>query len=440
MPNQAIQAIALSYNAWLTSEEIIRQKQILLCRNYYEGDQKVPLSARQQEYLGFSDSGRFCDNHCRTVVDAPAEKMIFQKFTGKDETFTTWANNLWQSQPHWGRLYRKVQRSSLRDGEWFVFVDFNNDIRFIPHPRYTDPTAGGSGFGMKAHYQEDDPDRDLEYVSKRWTEPYTNERGQPDSRQRMNLYYPDRIERYETTARSGWTFWTPYSNPQAPAIMPWPLGVIPIVHIQNQDLRSEIWDAIPIQDAINKTLLDALAVADASGFPILTAIGFYPTSDGLEPAADGSNYLKISPGCWIATTNQDASIGSIPPSNLDVLLNLHDRLCMELARVTDTPLSRLQLTRQVIGAETIKASESSLNQKAIDRQDVFGDDWEACLYIARRYANLYQAAGLDEDASLEAVWQPTGYSGVVSELEPTPTAKIKEGPRWTPQQEPTPAG
>ena len=66
----------------------------------------------------------------------------------------------------------------------------------MPHPRYTDPELGGTGFGCKAHYESDDSNLPLEAVSKRWTESYQDERGRTRQRVRMNIYYPDRLERW----------------------------------------------------------------------------------------------------------------------------------------------------------------------------------------------------------------------------------------------------
>jgi len=408
----AIDLAELAFAGWQTEEERTRQKNVVLVREYYDGDQHVKLTQRQKEYLGFVDSGRFAINYCATVVNAVWERLIVAALASKDEAFSVAAWDWWQR----NRMDEKqdgVHRGTVRDGEYFVIIDLDDELqpRLTPHLRYTDPLSGGSGFGCKAHYPNDLTSLPMLYATKRWTETVTLENGKPETRQRMTAYYPDQIRKYRQAARAGESGWVPHSDDgDTTWPLPWvdaqsrPLG-IPVIHFRNPDSKSEIWDAIPPQDMVNKTAVDILAAADAAGFPIHIAQGFSATTDGKPPDSDGDNYLKLTPGCWIEIP-KDATASKIEGSDLSPLLSALDSWITKLAQVTDTPTNRFQITRQIAAEGTLKQQEAVLLSKVRVRQVRFGNSWEDAMYMARRLANTFGNAGLNEDAMLEVEWVP----------------------------------
>lgn len=401
----------LAFAGWQAEEERARQKNVVLVRDYYDGDQHVKLTQRQKEYLGFVKGGRFAINYCATVVNAVWERLIVAALASKDKTLSETAWDWWQH----NRMDEKqdgVHRGAVRDGEYFVIVDLDDELqpRFTPHPRYTDPLSGGSGFGCKAHYPNDLTSLPMLYASKRWTETVTED-GKRQTRQRMTVYYPDQIRKYRQAAQAGESGWVRHSDEgDAAWPIPWidgadrPLG-IPVIHWQNPDLKSEIWDAVPPQDAINKTAVDILAAADAAGFPIRIAQGFSATTDGKPPASDGSNYLPLTPGLWLEIP-KDGSATLLEGTDLSPLITALDGWITKLAQVTDTPANRFQITRQIAAEGTLKQQEAVLLSKVRVRQVRFGNSWEDALYVARRLVNTFASAGLSEDALLEVEWVP----------------------------------
>ena len=361
--------VELAYAAWLAEEEREQQDNVVLARRYYDGDHDVKLTERQKKYLGHQlDDSRFALNYCPTIVNAVWERMLVKGFGGEDDAFAQVAWEWWQAN-RMDEKQMKVHRDAVTDGEHFVFVDWDEDANrpvFLPHERYTDPMVDGSGFGCKAFYPDDDPNRPMEKASKRFTEKIVHDNGRRETRARMTVYYPDRVEKFvrDTSDESGWG---PLEVEGEPWPLPWvdqagqPLG-IPIIHFKSPKLRSELWDAIPPQDLINKTALDILATADAAGFPIRLAQGWTPTSDGLPPEDDGSNYLEVFPGCWI-TAPADAKTDIIPPADVKGLVETLDSWIIKLAQVTDTPVSRFQMTRQVAAEDTLKQQEAVLLAK-----------------------------------------------------------------------------
>jgi hypothetical protein len=412
----------LAYAQWQAEEELEQQRNVLLARDYFEGDVDLPLTDRQLLYLGYKKSDQsFSMNFCRIIVRAVCERLIVKGFDSADKDFSDWAANLWQVN-RMDSASSDVALAAARDGETFVMVSFDADAKrpiFTPHERYTDPQVEGSGYGCRAIYPDDDPSQPMRCAVKRWTETGQDDKGNRQTSQRMTVYYPDRLDRY-AMGKGG--EWEPYQSDGQPFPTPWrdqnqkPLG-IPVVHFINPGGNSELWDAIPIQDAIHKSVLDLLAAQDTAGFPMLIARGFNLTTDGAVPASDGSNLLKLAPGSWIGTPDAAQDVHRLEGADLDKMLRVVDSLIIKLAQVTDTPINRFQMTGQIASAETLKQQDSPLLAKVRSRQSRFGDSWEDCLYIARKLANLYGGAGLSEDSIIETQWEPAEARDETAEIE-----------------------
>ena len=418
--------LEVAYASWLAQEEASRQKNVILARDYYKGDQNVPLTDRQKAFLGFNaPESRFAFNYCAIVVNAVSERMIVERFSTdtNNEALEQWAKDLWRAN-RMDQHQQDTHQGAVCDSEYFLIVDWdeeNERPRLLPHPRYTDPTVDGDGFGCKAHYVDDDPIQPMRYASKRWTET-TWEGPKRVTTQRMNLYYPDRVEWYALAGGGGTTDWV------LERIEPWTVGKvapgaydddgnwipnesaeprgIPVFHYINSDEQSELWDAIPIQDAINKTALDILGAADSAGFPILVAKGWTPTTDDKAPATDGSNYLKIHPGMILGPVPVDGDVSRIEPTNLEPMLNTLDSLIFKLAQVTGTPMTRFMTSKQVAAEGTLKQQEEPLIAKIRVKQVPFGNAWEDAMSMARRLDNEFGHKGLDENALFETEWEP----------------------------------
>lgn len=423
----------LAYLNWLAGEELTRQKNVQQARDYYAGAHEISLTDRQREFLGIKSGGRFCANYCETVVNALSERLIVSGVQAREKGVAAWAQGVWDANRMDG-MQVDVHQAAVRDGEAFVMVDWGPATplrsaqdagmpRLTFHPRYVSSQAGGDGFGCRAFYPHDDYRQPMRYATKRWTESFDSApvgRSAQDAqitqtRQRLTVYWPDRVEKFVLGSGEGpfrEAGWQPFADEDGGVWpLPWvdragqPLG-IPLVHFQNPDLRSELWNAIPLQDALNKALLDLLAGQDVSGFRIFFAKGFFATTDGLPPASDGSNYLRMAPGQIIGTAEQAAGFEPIDPPGLDPMLNVFWAMVQVLAQTTDTPASRFQLTRQVSSAESQKEGQGPLLAKARNRQVMFGNAWEDVLGLARRLQNTFGTEDVEELGEIGLTWAP----------------------------------
>lgn len=405
-------ALELSWLDWLDEDEKERQRQILRARAYFDGEHPVYLTDRLRQFLGLQrDDETFRFNLCRLVVQAVCERTLVAGFDSPDQASAEWAHELWRVARMASRM-SAVHEQAARDGESFLVVDWDTARarpRFTPHERYTSTEVDGEGYGCQMCYPDDDVSQEPEYALKRWSEAVMDERGRRSVQQRATFYYPDRVEKYGY----GGAGWMPLQDEgDAAWPLPWvdssgaPLG-IPVFHFQNPELRPEAEDAIPLQDALNKTLVDLVAAADSTAFRMYTAFGWVPTTDGQPLADDGSNALSIAPGMIVGTTKapSEASFAAIESADLTQLRELKQDLVLDLAAVTNTPAHRFQTTKAVAAEGTLKQREEPLMAKIRDRQTRWGEAWEMSVDMARKLANLYGGAGLDETAAFTARWE-----------------------------------
>lgn len=421
-------AVRLSFLEWLSNEELARERAVVKARAYHDGEQSTFLNARLREFLYLGKETGEPDFHlnvCRSVVSAVTERLLVSRFDSADKTLAARAWEIWQD----NRLdagQDDVHEGAIRDGEYFVLVDWDTAqrrVRFTPHQRFTDGTVSGDGFGCKIFFPDDNPALPALYACKRWTE--VMEQGR--ARQRITLYYPERVEKYASAG----AVWEPV---QDKGDLSWPLAWVdsagqplgvPVIQFGTPGLRPEAWDAIPLQNAINKTLIDLLASADLTAFRIFAALGWIPTSDGQPPAEDGSNLLVMAPGQIIYTTRpkDEAGFEAIEPADLSPLLDLLQQLVLYLASISSIPGSRFQIIRQVMAEGTLKQQIEPLLAKIRRRQVLLGNAWENCFYIARKLANTFGGESLSEDAKLSTQWADLETRNEKEHLE---TLKLKK--------------
>jgi len=418
----------LVYAAYQAAEERTRQQNIVLMRDYYEGEHNAKMGKRQEEYIANNmPNPRFSVNYCAPVVDAVVERMIVTGFQSGDEAYAAWCWDVWKHNKMDAKQ-RDTHQQAINEAESFVFVDWPEGDRFptyTPHPRYTDREVGGTGYGCKAHYAQDDPNQELEAISKRWYETYQDEGGKNKVRERMNIYYPDRIERWVARAwsRQHNAGWEPFADEEGEAIIP--EDGIPVAHIRKTGTY-ELWDAIVPQDIINKMALDAIAIGDACGFPIRMAYGWVATTDGRPPEDDGGNYMVLTPGSWISVSGKEARTEVIPPADLLQVMTTIDSWIMKLAQVTGTPSARFQITGLIAAEGTLKQQEGPLLAKVRAHKTLIGNGWENLCDIARRLGAEHGVA-YGEDMKVETQWGPSETRD-----EPTIDEKVKAGvPRET---------
>jgi len=416
---EGLDKIRLSFLQWLNNIEAERHDWYANYRDYYDGDHETMLTDRQAAYLQVKQDEEFNANYCPIVVDALAERLNVTGFTCEDEAQAEVFADWWTANRMDG-MQGIVHTSAVRDGDGYVLVEWNEEAG---RPVFSYELAFDGTEGAELHY-EDERNKPA-FASKRWRTKIGNSTGKV---RRLNCYYPDRIEKYISNSGEFEGAWQPYKEPGQPWPIPWvdrtgqPLG-IPMVHFKNSDEgynygQSELRSVVPLQNALNKSLIDLLAAADTTAFRIYTMLGDDPSD------------LDVAPGSWVYSTrppggDNGAAISFIPGEDLSPLIALKDSFAIEIARVSRTPLSYFQISGQRAAEGTLKQEESGLLAKVAQRQVGFGNAWEDVLSMARRLANVYGGGPeMDESESISTQWAPAGTRDDKAEAE---VAQIKSG-------------
>lgn len=407
MLNKTVNEADVAFLRWLAQDDAHQQQRIRKYRAYYEGIQANQLTERIRGYLDLVGVDGFSLNFLPIVVDAMKERMAIEDIDGPDKVVEWWRQ--------WRRLLKPLMLAMLRDGDAYLMVSVDP---VSSEPMASLETAYDGVEGVKLHYASEGGDAII-YATKRWRV----EDG-PDVYRRMNVYHPDRIEKYRSSVanEAGWE--THRDDPDEPWPVPWvdaagrPLGV-PFIHFANNagDYtfgRSELADMIPAQDAINRAAIDLIAGAETEGFRIVTVTG-----------ADVDD-LTLRPGMLLGVANPAASIGALAAGDLRGLIDNLDKSIMRLAQMSRTPLSYFQVTGQVASADSQKAGADGLVNKVRDRASVVGDKLVDALRYAAKLDAVFGSGGIAPDADIVVHWAPFEHidADEVAENRAT-TAKLK---------------
>ncbi|MAH47012.1 hypothetical protein CMI37_14390 [Candidatus Pacearchaeota archaeon] len=399
-PNQ--QALA----QWLQQMEAARRADYDLFRAYYGGDHPTRLTDRLKRFLG-SDL-QFRDNFMEVVVDALAERLIVTSFGTQEESaekpVSAWAWNTWQAN-RMDETQAIVHMESVMVGDAYVLVDWDT---LNQRPRITHQLPEM----IIPHYNE--ATRQIDFASKKWVETPIGE----DPTTRLNMYYPDRVEKYIATGSRWVEFREEDEN-----IWPQPtldrdgmaLGVA-MFHFRNRPAgsdfgHSEIASAIHLQDLLNKTLIDLAMLNDNAGFGRAYTVNI----------AMNRSALDMLPGMLLelhgGETGDDFAVGTIPADSPDGILKSLDLLVQHISGTTRTPHHLFFTTGGNPSGEALKTAESGLVKKVVDRQVRFGNTWEDVMAFAHKLEGVFGSSPGELTERFNVGWADPETRNEVAHLE-----------------------
>ncbi len=282
----------------------------------------------------------------------------------------------------------EIHKEVLKNGDAYavLWFDARGEVTIYPH----------RAANVTVVYDEDAPGQ-IQWAAKYWRT--------ADRRTRLNIFYPDRIERYVT--KKEFDAALPDASEFVPRVLSTrfsgpgkeppkggthnaihnPFGVVPVFHFANNaDVgchgQSELVPAIPIQDGLNKSIVDMLVAMEFSAFRQRWASGleveYNDKGEAIPPFKIGIDRL------WM-TSNPQATFGEFNTTNLEQFLKVKDSFRVDMASVTGTPLHYfLQNQRGFASGESLKQNETRFLAKVRDRQTAFGQTWAELMSFALR--------------------------------------------------------
>jgi hypothetical protein len=350
---------------------------------YYDGTQNaIYLSSRIRSL--FDKVGvRFHENWCSVVIDSLADRIQLEEFTIADnEAAQEEVSRLW-------RLLRlgvdadDLHQMALIAGEAFLIIG--------PEPLATDDgeplDAASESAGIVACYHDprlcyvcydsENPKR-KKFAAKCWIDVDA-------ALWRLTLYYPDRFVYYQATFKQNdltlpgvdaWRLVLPTA--EYPDANPW--GMIPVFHFRNKRDRSDLDNVIPLQDGINKLVIDMLVAAGFQAIPQRYVISNAETRN-LKNAPDEIWDIPASDG-----QGQPTSVGQFSAADLQNFFGAIDNLVNAISSISRTPKHYFTAAAGELSGEALIAMEAPLNKKAQDRIERFSPEWRPAIAFLARLA------------------------------------------------------
>ena len=380
--------VAESLMRWIQQQADERRTDYELSRQYYGGDHDTAITDRLKKFL--PPRLQFRDNFMNVVVDSLSERLTVLGFDIEDETISEWVGELW-GRNRMDHMQNVVHTETIMLGDSYLLCDWDE---LNERPRWTHQMAEM----IVPHYNENT--REIDWASKKWIQrPHIGE--EPETR--LNLYYPDRVEKF--VARGG--VWARYSEPEEPWPVPWvdgsgePIGV-PLIHFRNRPMgsdfgQSEIINVIPMQDLLNKSLIDLTMILDTLAFPQRYTLN----------GNHGASRLDILPGSVTEFHSEydGGTVGQWNAATVDGPLKSIEALVQHIAGTTRTPQHLFQIIGGIPSGEALKTAESGLVNKAKQRMVNFGNSWEDALMLAMRIQGVFGTALPEiEEGSIQTTW------------------------------------
>ena len=411
MSSNGVNPVAESLMRWIQQQSDDRRQDYEVARNYYNGEHDVALTDRLKKFL--PPRLQFRDNFMNVVVDTLAERLKVLGFEIENEVAGEWVWDLWNSN-RMDYTQGVIHTETVMLGDSYILCDWD-EVR--ERPRWTHQMAEM----IIPHY--DEARREIDWVSKKWLQ-HPNLGDEPETR--LNIYFGDRVEKY--VARGGvWAKYQDETDESWP--VPWldksgqPLGV-PFIHFRNRPMgsdfgQSEILNVIPMQDLLNKTLIDLTMILDTLAFPQRYTVNIN----------HGSSRLDIMPGS-VAEFHSEfdgGSVGQWNAATVDGPIRSLEALVQHIAGTTPTPQHLFQVVGGAPSGEALKTAEAGLVQKAKQRMGNFGNAWEDAVVMALKIQAAFgQGVGNIDEIRPEVTWDDPETRNEQAHIE-TLKAKVELG-------------
>lgn len=354
---------------------------------YYEGTQPEVFLNQRWFKLFQKNQSDFRFNFSKTVVDAVLNRLeIDQIETSSPQADAYMANLLEQADIKLD--INEIHRNTLIYGDSYAIVwpDENGKLAID----YNSPLT------TVVIYDQENPRKKL-FAAKMW------QYADYDTKKiHMNLYYPDRIEKYVGYGEIE-NMGTPQgSNFLLAETIPNPWNEVPVFHFRTHKPygRPEHADAFGPQDAINKLVNTHMLTVDYQGAPqryALTTGGNVAEMDDFsegDTARENIGALKNGPGeLWYLQGVQ--TVGQFPAAEPKTFTEPVNEFVNQMAAITSTPTHYFQKGTYVSSGQALRAAEAPLVKKVKNRQLALESTWRDLFLFMLKIEGI--AATIDID-------------------------------------------
>lgn len=374
-----------------------------LAEDYYDLRRKAALSPLAKRWL--EEHGiPWREGLTRKGVDMHARALGVEAFEVQDDPEAS----SWLSTTAWPaidgpELQGTVHTKTVCLGDGFLIAGWNDRLS-LPTLRFNRPHI------IKATYDEETGEPLL--FSKVWptsAEAATNPSGRLIVR--MNLYYPDRVEKWFSLSADEGSVWARHLDKDGDVWPVWctdngeedgePYGPI-VIPFRRKALgdtygRSKAREFIPFEDSLTKAVLDQFEVMHEQGWQQRWATGVRGEGDR----------LSVGPGEIMTLGNSDARLGQFDAADPAKLGAGIKDIMMRAAAMTSTPLHDL-IEGEPPSGEALKTARMDLVTEARDNQVSFGGSWSRAMALLLRIAAAHgadEAPEVDPDAQIRPAWK-----------------------------------
>jgi hypothetical protein len=414
--------MAVQFLSQLDTELRARAPEIELWERYYEGVHRLAFATSRFRQTFGNLFHEFSDNWMELIVDASVERLNIQGFRFGDGTDDS-DLDAWD-------MFRDngldsdsdiAHTEAVKLGKAYLIVDphdktdLGNPTISVEHPSQTIiANVAGNRKRRKAALKE-----------------WTDHTGYVYA----NVYFPDGTYRFQTDSKVnakyadksslgiyGDIFPNDYLGPPAvglvnkdskwiprqdgePFFVAHDLGVVPVIALENNPSlkvggRSDIAPIIPIQDGLNKLVMDMIIASEFASFGQRWATGLEIPKDPEtgEPISD-SRFLAAVSRVW-AVEDPDVKFGQFAASDLGNYVKAIEMLIQHVAAITRTPPHYLLGQSGAFpSGDSLAATETGLVAKVKRKMTNFSAGWEEAMRLA------FKAKGdARGDKPAETVW------------------------------------
>lgn len=380
--------------------------------DYYQGTQPVVYTAQRLKEIFRDVDAVFVENWCAVVIDAVLERFNIAAVDAEGVADAAQIINT-AFGDQFSLVADDTHEAMLVTGEAYVVAwpDAEGNARAY----YNDPRM------CHVFYETLDP-----YTVRMGCKWFVNDNGETE----LTLYYPDRLEHYAARrSDSGLaaSAFMPMLNDGGEYAEPNPYGTVPVFRFQtHREPRSELASIIPLQNGINKLLIDMMVAAEYGAFKQRWIIAQMdpgnlrnsPNEIWLLPAGDGGG--------------QSTQVGEFSAQDLGVYLNAVDKLAGAVSTISRTPRHYFFGQGGAPSGEALIAMEAPLNKKTLDYTQRVEPPWRRCLaFVLQIAGHAVDAMGImvrfDQPETVQPLTQAQIRAQSVQAGMPLVTAVRREG-------------